>query len=261
MAIVRDAQVALPGVAPVAEQHRQRAVAGRERDRCGVARRRRRLGPHEPALVASVLSGHEVPAEGQRRQGVRALPRGAERGRPAGRHVEPQLLVGRCEAAATEAAEHDVTAAAEDDEVDLAVAVDVDRVGAGHGGQVGDGRRERGEAQGPADRAVVVVERRRLGAAGEEELVTTVAVAVERGHAAAHEVLELAVVAVVDAGGRRVVDEVGGGAAGGAAATARRQQGDGRADGGHEQHPGRSPPAPGARRPARRWPADGARPD
>jgi hypothetical protein len=37
--------------------------------------------------------------------------------------------------------------------------------------------------------------------------------------------------------------------AGGAATIARREQGDHRADGGQQQHPGRSLPAPGARRP------------
>ena len=113
----------------------------------------------------------------------------------------PERLVGPLEAAVAEPAQDDVLADAQHDEVDVAVAVDVERVGAGDRGQVGDGRRQRREAQRAADRAVVAVQRRRLAAAGEEQLAAPVVVAVERRHAAADEVLEVAVVAVVDAAG------------------------------------------------------------
>ena len=67
--------------------------------------------------------------------------------------------------------------------------------------KVGDGRRERREAQRSARRALVVVQRRRLAAAGEVQLAAPVVVAVERRHAAADEVLEVTGVAVIDAAG------------------------------------------------------------
>ncbi len=75
--------------------------------------------------------------------------------------VDAERLVGALEAAVAEAAQDDVLADPQDDEIGVAVAVDVERVGAGDGGQVGDRRRQRGEAQRTAALAVVVVQRGR----------------------------------------------------------------------------------------------------
>ena len=97
---------------------------------------------------------------------------------------------------------------AQDGEVDVGVAVDVDRVGAGDLREVGDGRRDRREPQRATGVALVAVEGGRFAAAGEVQVGAPVVVAVERGDAAAHEELELTVVPVVDAGGGGVVDEV-----------------------------------------------------
>ena len=104
-------------------------------------------------------------------------------------------------------AEDDVAAAAQDGEVDEAVAVDVERVRTGDRGQVGDRRRLACEAERTAHRALVAVQRGRLAAAGEEQLGATVVVTVERRHSPADEELELAVVGVVDARRGRLVDE------------------------------------------------------
>ena len=51
----------------------------------------------------------------------------------------PSSLGGRLEAAAAEPAQEHVTFATQHDEVGLGVAVDVEGIGTGHGGQVGDG--------------------------------------------------------------------------------------------------------------------------
>ena len=164
-------------------------------------------GPHELAVVAHVPVRHEVVAERQRGQRVRPLPGRAERRRPAVAAVDAEQLVRVLEAAVAEPAQDDVAAAAQDGEVDVPVAVDVERVGAGDRRQVGDRRRLPREAERTADRALVPVERGRLAAAGEEQLVAPVVVAVERRHATADEELELAVVRVVDARRARLVHE------------------------------------------------------
>ena len=199
VAIVGDPQVATAGPAPVAEQHGQRAVAGGQRFRrgvdvtgCG--------GPDELAVVALGRVRHEVVPERQRGKRVRPLPRSAERSRPGVAAVDAQLVVGRFEAAVAQPPQHDVAAAAQDDEVHRAVAVDVERVGAGDRGQVGHGRRQLRESCRAADRALVPVERGRLTAPGQIQLGAAIVVAVERCDPAADEVLELAVVHVVDPG-------------------------------------------------------------
>ena len=86
-------------------------------------------------------SALEVVAERQRRQRVRALPRRAERNRPGVTAVDAQRLVRILEAAVPAPAEDDVAAAAQDGEVDVAVAVDVEGVRAGDRRQIGDRRR------------------------------------------------------------------------------------------------------------------------
>ena len=204
--VVRHAQVALAGPAPVAEQDRQRAVPGAECDRrrVPVARRRR---PNEFAVVAPCAVGQQVVGEGERRERVRALPRRAESNRPGVAAVDTERLVRILEVAVPEPAEDDVAAVAQDGEVDVAVAVDVERIRAGDRGQVGDRRRLACKAERAAHRALVEVQRGRLGAAGEEQLGATVVIAVERRHSPADEELELTVVGVVDARRARLVDE------------------------------------------------------
>ncbi len=89
------------------------------------------------------------------------------------------------------------------------VAVDVDRVGGGHLGQVRRRVRQGGEPERAARRAAVVVEGRGVGAAGEVDLGSPVVVAVEDRDAATDEERELAVVRVLDARGGRLLDEPG----------------------------------------------------
>ena len=139
VAIVRHPQVALPGSGPVAEQHRESAVAGGQGDRCGVPAAVRR-GPEQPAVLARLAVGREVVPERQRGQVAGPLPRGAEGDRPRVGIVETERLVGPLEAAATEAAQDDVLADPQHGEVDVSVAVDVERVGTGDPCQVGDRR-------------------------------------------------------------------------------------------------------------------------
>ncbi len=55
--------------------------------------------------------------------------------------VDPERLVDALETAVAEAAQDDVLADAHDDEVGVAVSIDVERIGAGDGGEVGLGRR------------------------------------------------------------------------------------------------------------------------
>ena len=163
------------------------------------------------ARVARPVDGlaGDVAAEGEGREHRVALPGGAEGGRPLGATVDAPGLVDPLEAAAAEAAEEDVLAEPEHGQVDPAVAVDVERVGAGHLGQVRRRVRQDGEPQRAARRAVVVVQGRRVRAAGEVELGAPVVVAVEDGDAAADEERELAVVGVLDAGGGRLLHEPG----------------------------------------------------
>jgi len=90
----------------------------------------------------------------------------------------------------------------------VAVAVDVQRVGTGHlgevGGRVGDVR----ELEGAPNGAVVVEQGGRVGAAGQVDIGEAVVVAVEDGDASADEEQEVAVVAVLDAGGGRFLDQL-----------------------------------------------------
>ncbi len=202
VAVVGDPQVAPPGPIPVAEQHRQRAPAGREGDRRRVAVAGR-IRADELVVVRTrrsacpSSSSDEVVAEGERRQRRVALPRGAERRRPRVAPVEAQRLVGPLEPAVAEAAQEHVLADAQHDQV---------RVGRRRRCRAGTRRSRRSgrstgsgwavNAQRAADRALVAEQRRGLGAAGEVQVRHGVAVAVEGGHAAADEEGELAVVAV-----------------------------------------------------------------
>ena len=208
VAIVRQPEIALARPAPVAEQHRQRAVAGPKwHSRCVPVAVHGRA--HELAVVAFDLVGIgvglEVVAERQRRQAVRSLPHRAECGRPGVTGIEPELVVDLLEPAVAEPAQHGVGAAPQHHQVGVSIAVDVDRVGAGHGRQIGDRRSLLCESERATDRTLVAVQRGRLAAAGEVQVGATVVVAIEHRHTPAHEELELAVVDVLDARFGRVV--------------------------------------------------------
>ena len=134
--VVRHAQVAPAGPAPVAEQHRQRAVPGRQRDRRCVTVAG--SGPQESTVPARSAIRCHVAAEREGGQLVRLLPRRAERDRQRVRVGDAERLVGPCEPAVAEPPQDHVLTGAQHGEVGVAVAVDVQGIGAGDGRQVGD---------------------------------------------------------------------------------------------------------------------------
>jgi hypothetical protein len=77
-----------------------------------------------------------------------------------------------------------VPAVAQDGQIDHAVAVDVERIGAGRLGQVGGRIVDSREMRAATGRRVVPVQRGRMVPAGQVEVRPPVAVAVEHGHAA-----------------------------------------------------------------------------
>ena len=92
----------------------------------------------------------------------------------------------------------------------MAVAVDVDRVGAVDPGQVCRRRRDSAENRScSAGRAVVPVQGSRVGTAGQVEVGSAVVVAVEHGDAATDGLLEIPGVEMVDARRRGLFDEAG----------------------------------------------------
>ena len=155
----------------------------------------------QPAVLAPLAVGLEVVAERQRRQRVVAFPRGAEGDGPGVAAVDAERLVGALEPAVAEPAQHDVLADPQHDEIGVAVSVDVERIAAGDGGQIGHRGWELREPQRAAELTVVVVQRSRFAAAGEEQVAAPIVVAVEGGDTAADEVLEVAGVAMVDGAG------------------------------------------------------------
>ena len=120
--------------------------------------------------------------------------------------VDPEAVVGGFEPAVPEPAEDDVAAAAEDGQIRVAVAVDVEGIRTGDRREVGDGRRLATEAERATHRALVAVQRRGLRTSGEVEVVAPVVVAVERRDAATDEEVGVAVVPVDDARGSGLVD-------------------------------------------------------
>jgi hypothetical protein len=210
--IVADPQVATAGPVPVAEQHRQGAVAGSQLDR-GPVGRAVRTRPDELAGVAvesrlPVGAEPEVVADRQRRQ-PRPLPGRAERRRLRGSAVEPPRLVRALEAAVATPAQQDVLAGAEDRQVDVAVTVDVERVRPVDAIEVGGWVGHRGEPQGTADGAGVPIERRRRGSTRQVELRPAVTVAVEHGDAAGDRERAAAGECVVEPARRRLADVPG----------------------------------------------------
>jgi hypothetical protein len=76
--------------------------------------------------------------------------------------VDPEAVVGSFEPAVAEAPEDDVAASAEDGQVRMAVAVDVEGICAGDRHEIGDGRRSAIEAERAPHHALVAVQRRGL---------------------------------------------------------------------------------------------------
>ncbi len=211
MAVVRHAQVAPAGAVPVAEQHRQRAVPGLERDRwpvpgpaarAGTARSWRSCWSARPRDRARGSCRRRASA------GLIRLPGRRECGRPrGGRQLEPPRLVGPLEPAASEAAQHERLADPKDREIRVPVRVHVERVGAGDARDVGHRVASRRERQLATDVAAVAEQLRGVGAAGHVQVRAAVLVAVQDGHAAAGRERRAAVVRVGEAGGRRLLHE------------------------------------------------------
>src|SRR5215213_10027120 len=189
LAIVAQSEVAATGAIPVAEQHRQGAVARLEDQG---SRPSRPVGGRPDELVRGAVARRraiwfesQVVPQGERWTRHRAFPRRAERGRPLVATVEAPGLVRPLERTATESPEQHVLTHTQDREIGVAIAVDVKRVRPGHPSEVCGSTWEPLERELTADRAVVPVEGRWVAPAGEVELGLAVAIAVERGDATA----------------------------------------------------------------------------
>ena len=210
MAVVADPQVPAPRAVPVAEQDRQRAEG---RSQCHRRAVRSVVGRPDQLVVvadAGAVRGRleiEVPAEGERRQGRRTLPGRAERRRPRVAAIERPRLVGALEPTVAETPEQDGLTAAQDGQVGHRVAIDIQRVRAGHVGQVRCRIVDRREPEAPADRACVASEERGAVAAGEVQVGAVIVVAIEHRDATADEPAVFAAKRVVDAGRRCLLDE------------------------------------------------------
>ena len=104
--------------------------------------------------------------------------------------------------------QEDVFAIAQDGQVDEAVAVDVERVGAVDRRQVGRGIRDDREPEGAADGPDVLVERRRVQPARDVDVRLAVAIAVEDREAASDEESQGPVVRLGKPGARGLVNEL-----------------------------------------------------
>ena len=165
--VVRHPQVAAPGPVPVAEQDRQGAPPGRERDRLGI-RGAVVLRPHHLVVRAGrvlLATAHiQVVAERERGEFRRALPLRAERRRPRVAAVVAPCLVRTLEPAVPQAAQEHVLAVPQDGEIDQPVTVDVHGVRADDAREIGGGIRHLGEPQRPSDRALVAIQGGGVGA-------------------------------------------------------------------------------------------------
>ena len=122
----------------------------------------------------------------------------------------PHVSLARSKVQSPSASEQDVLAEPEHGQVGVRVAVDVERVGAGHSGEIARRRVQNlSESKGAANRAVVAIEGAGIGAARQVEVAAPVFVTVEHGDAASNEVLELAVIDMVDTRTLRLIDEMG----------------------------------------------------
>ena len=135
LAIVGDAQRRRPRLVPVGEKHRKRAIAGRKRRALGIVRLVAGLRTEQRIVLAGAPRrarriAVDVVSEHQRREFLALFPLGGERSRPAWVAVEAPVLVGELEGAVGAALEQQVLPDAQDDQVHMTVAVDVDRIGA-----------------------------------------------------------------------------------------------------------------------------------
>ena len=133
--VVGDAQRWHARLVPVGEQHRERAEARRERGANGIVGPVAGLRAIERVLFARAPRGArcgavDVVADRQRREFLPRLPFRGERGRPAGIAVEIPFPVGDGEGAVRPALEQEVAADPQYEQIHVAVAVDVERIGA-----------------------------------------------------------------------------------------------------------------------------------
>jgi hypothetical protein len=141
-------------------------------------------------------------ADRQRRKFLARLPLGRKRGRPAGIAVEIPLLVGERESAVRTALQEQVPADAQDEEIHMAVAADVDRIRADHVLKqfriAADVEGFFFELKGTAGLRPVDEQLRRILAAGEKDRGEPGAVAIECRPAASDEEFPWAVVDALD---------------------------------------------------------------
>ena len=142
-------------------------------------------------------------ADRQRREFLPRLPLGGERRRPAGIAVEIPFVVGERERAVRAALEQEVAADPQHEKIHVAVAVDVDRIGADdileQFGIGADIERLLFEPERAARARTVDEEPRRIFAARQEHRGKAGPIAVQRRAAAADEELPRTVVDAVDA--------------------------------------------------------------
>ena len=118
------------------------------------------------------------------------------------------MLVGALELAIAQSAQQHILAVAQHRQIGNAVAVEVDRICAGDGGQVRAWPGPDGELERAAVGDWFTNSAGWRVAAGEIEVRPAVSVAVERGNATADEVVEIACVGVVDAGSNGLVHKM-----------------------------------------------------
>ena len=177
--VVRDPQIGPPGARPVGEQEAEGAIARAYGLRLSISLVD---GPVEVVDVAGLeralgIGAIDIVAKGQCREILARTPGSAEGGGP-GLLSEIAAPVVRLERTGPGAAQDDVRADAQGDEVGDPVAVDVERVGAGQAGEGKRGGRVRLEGQRLGRRAIPEQGRRAISARG-IELGQGVAVAVE----------------------------------------------------------------------------------
>ena len=132
------------------------------------------------------------------------LPLGGERSRPAGIAVEAPFLVGDRESAVRAALQQEIAADPQDEQIHVAVAIDVEGIGAENAFEFVmsgiEGQRLFLEAQGSAGDRFVDEQLGRILAAGQKHRRKARTVAIERRPAAADEILPRPVVDAVEAG-------------------------------------------------------------
>ena len=203
LAVIAHPQGRLAAAVPIREQHGQRAVAWGQRlgrskaPACGVGAQQYAGRASAPGKVraAAVVVG----AESQGGPGLAAFPGGGKRGVPIVARRDIPAFIGALELAATQAAKDLVFAHAQHDEIHLAVAVNVQRIGAGGVGQL-QARALLLQFEGAAARAAVAVELGFVDATRDIDFGQAIVIAVEHGHAAADHEFVFAFKAALQAG-------------------------------------------------------------